>query len=334
MLNLQANPDSNASGIILEAQMHKSKGILCSLLVQNGTLHKGDFLVVGSTYCRVKNIANDKLIELESAGPSMPVEVFGFDEMPNAGDRFVVTTERKAKAIAENYAEELKEKRIAQASRFGLNELILQSGKNIKELLLIIKADTQGSFESIAGSISKIITDEVIIKIIHSGAGAITESDVHLAEASNAIILGFNVRANVSAANAAERSKIRINYYNIIYNLLDDVKQIVSGMLSPIIREEFLGTAEIKQVFEISKIGKIAGSYVTKGVVKRNSKVRLLRDNVVIFEGMLKTLKRFKDDVREARENFECGIALSNYDDLQVGDIIESFDIIEEKRSL
>lgn len=334
MLHLTANPNSAASGVIVEAQMHKNKGILCSLLVQNGTLRKGDFLVVGATHCKVKNIVNDKAMELEFAGPSMPIEVYGFNEMPNAGDRFVVTTERKAKAIAENYASALKEKRISQATKFGLNELMLQSGKNTKELLLIIKTDTQGSFEAISGSVSQIITDEVIIKIIHSGAGSITESDVHLAEISNARILGFNVKANPNAINAADKSKIKISYYNIIYKLLDDVKSIVSSMLSPIIREEFSGSAEVRQIFEISKIGNIAGSYVTKGVVKRNSKVKLIRNNAIIFEGTLKTLKRFKDDVKEARENFECGIAINNYDDLQIGDIIESFDIIEEKRTI
>ncbi|MFP3018184.1 MAG: translation initiation factor IF-2 [Candidatus Tisiphia sp.] len=338
MQDLKANFSGLTAGVVIEARVDKGKGAVATILVQRGTLRNGDIVVAGTKYGRIKRMNNDKGLYLTEAEPTLPVEIYGLNEVPRAGDQFnVVQNEKQARDIVE-YRERLaKEKKISVTQRSTLEELFLKASGNsgmIKELPIIVKGDVQGSIEAIITSLLKLPNDEVRLKILHHAVGGILESDVTLAKASNAIIVGFNVRTNNNALAMAEKEKVDIRYYSIIYNLLDDIKSIMSGMLSPIIREQYIGTAEIRQLFTVSKVGKVAGSYVTKGTIKRGVGVRLLRDNIVIHEGKLKTLKRFKDDVKEVHENFECGIAFENYDDIKEGDIVEVFEIIEEKKQL
>lgn len=336
MQDLKANYSGLTAGVVIEARVDKGKGAVATVLVQRGILKNGDIVVAGTTYGRVRRINNDKGIELKEAPPTLPVEIYGLDVAPRAGDQFnVVQNEKQAKDIIE-YRERLaKEKKISANQKSSLEELFLKaSGGMVKELPIIVKGDVQGSIEAIVSSLQKLPNDEVKLKVLHYAVGGIVESDVTLAKASNAIILAFNVRANSNALAMADREKVDIRYYSIIYNLIDDIKSIMSGMLSPIIREQYIGSVEIRQVFVVSKVGKVAGSYVTKGIIKRGAGVRLLRDNIVLHEGKLKTLKRFKDDVKEVRENFECGIAFENYDDIKEGDVVEVFEIIEEKKQL
>ncbi|MCF8462328.1 MAG: translation initiation factor IF-2 [Rickettsiaceae bacterium] len=332
--SLKASFGSDASGVVLETRLVKNSGMTCTFLVQNGTLKIGDFLVAGGTCCRVKLLKDYTGAEISEANPSMPVEVWGFDELPHSGDRFAVTTEKRARMIAENFAENFREKRIAKAHKGGLNELLLQSGKNLKELILIIKADTQGSIEAINYSLNKIVSDEVKLRIVNSAVGEIKESDISLASTINAMILGFNVKANSGAAEMANTKGVKISLYSIIYNLVDQVKEIMGEMLTPISIEEFLGTAEVRQIFDIGKVGKIAGCYVTKGLIKRNAKARVLRNSKVVAEGVVKTLRRFKDDAKEVKENYECGIAVNNYDNMELHDIIECFEVVQQKRKI
>lgn len=337
MLDLKADPTSKARGVIIESKVDKARGVITTLLVQKGTLKIGDILIAGAHYGRVRVMGDDKGRSLETAGPSMPVEVCGLDGSPEAGEDFVVvTTERQARDISEYRQKRARELRTSTASKGTLEELFAKaSGNSItKELPLIIKTDVNGSAEAIVGSLDKFATSEVKVKILHKAVGGINESDISLAQASGAIIIGFNVRANEQAKKLAEKSAIDIRYYSIIYNLLDDMKLMLSGMLSPIIREVFLGLVEIRSVFNITKVGKVAGAFVTEGMIKRGARVRLLRDDIVIHEGKLKTLKRFKDDVKEVKSNFECGIAFENYDDIKEGDKVEVFEMVEEKRTL
>jgi translation initiation factor IF-2 len=305
--------------------------------VQRGSLRVGDLVVAGETFGRIRRMINDKGHSVHLATPSEPVEIIGLENVPSAGDRMdVVKTDKQARDIAEYRERKNKEVKMAAGARSSLEDLFSKASGDgfIKELPIIIKADVQGSIEAIVSSITKLSNAEVRLKVLHSAAGAITESDVTLATASGAMIVGFNVRANSDAALAVDRAGVDMRYYSIIYNLIDDIKSIMSGMLSPIMREEYLGSVEIREVFNITKTGKVAGSYVTKGIIKRGAGVRLLRDNVVIHEGKLKTLRRFKDDVKEVRENYECGIAFENYEDIRVGDTVEVFEIIEEKQTL
>lgn len=338
MEELKANYDATALGSVIEAKMDKGKGALATILVQRGTLKVGDLIVAGETFGRIRLMSNDKGVAIKEAGPSDPVEVIGLSEAPQAGDSFnVVESEKQARDITEYRIRKAKENKVTLAQKGNsLEDLFARaSGEGaIREVPIILKGDVQGSIEAIATSLAKIEHDEVSVKILHSAVGGITESDIQLANASGGIILGFNVRASGSAATLADKLKVDIRYYSIIYNLIDDMKALMSGMLKPIIREEYIGSVEIRQVFNITKAGKIAGSFVTKGVIKRGAGVRLLRDDIVIHEGKLKTLKRFKDDVKEVSENYECGIAFENYDDIKVGDKVEVFEIIEEKRSL
>lgn len=336
MSDLKANPNASASGTVIEARIDTSKGVIATVLVQRGTLKVGDIVVASESYGRVKKMINDHGKVVKDCTPSVPVEIWGFDKPPMAGDIFsVVPTEKHARDICDYRARKAAEARNVAVKRSSLEELFLKaSGKSgIKELPIIIKGDVRGSIEAIANSIMKLSNEEVVIRILHSAAGGITESDVALATASKAVILGFNVRANVNAAMHADKNAVDIRYYSIIYNLIEDVSALVSGMLSPIIREEYLGSAEIRQVFNITKVGKVAGCYVKRGVIKRGVGVRLVRSDVVIYEGSLKRLKRFSDDVKEVKENFECGISLENYEDIQVGDMVEVFEVIEQKRS-
>jgi translation initiation factor IF-2 len=335
MLDLKASAKQKPRGTVIESRIDKGKGVVATLLVQKGTLRKGDIVVAGAAEGRVKSISDDKGNVLEEAGPSRPVEVLGFNEVPVAGEVFTKTeTDKEARDIVEYRKKLLLIEKQKAAGKNTLDNLFKNAASGLKELNVIVKGDVHGSVEAINGSLEKIESTEVKVKVIHSGAGAISESDVQLANATKAIILGFNVRAEVNAKILAEQEKIDIRYYNIIYNLLDDVKLIVSGMLSPIIREVYLGSALIQQIFKMSKFGKVAGCKITQGEVKRGAGVRLIRDNVVIHEGKLKTLKRFKDEVAEVREGFECGMAFENYEDIKEGDTIEAFEKVEEKQVL
>jgi translation initiation factor IF-2 len=307
-----------------------------TLLVQRGTLDVGDIVVAGSAWGRVRALIDDQGENVDEAGPSVPVEVLGFGSAPEAGDQFaVVESEARAREITD-YRQRKRRETLGTAGTSRTLEQMMQQLKEdgTKEFTLLVKGDVQGSVEAIAGSLKKISTDEVEARIVHSAVGGITESDVALAHASGAVIVGFNVRANVQAKAAAERDGVEIRYYNIIYDLVNDVKDAMSGLLAPTIREIFLGNAQILEVFNISKVGKVAGCRVSEGKVERGAKVRLIRDNVVIHEGTLSTLKRFKDEVKEVTAGQDCGMAFANYQDMRAGDVIECFNIETIKRTL
>ncbi len=336
LLELKANPDRAAEGIVVEAKLDKGRGAVASVLVDRGTLKVGDIVVAGTEWGRVRALLDDHGQQVPSAGPSTPVEVLGFQGTPEAGDRVaVVENEARAREITE-YRVRLKRETLQKTTGRGSLEQMMKGLQTAgrKEFPLVVKTDVQGSLEAISGALEKLGTEEVAARIIHGGVGGVTESDVTLAEASGAAIIGFNVRANVQARQAAERAGIEIRYYNIIYNLVDDVKAAMSGLLSPERRETFLGNAEILEVFNITKVGKVAGCRVVEGVVERGASVRLIRDNVVIHEGKLATLKRFKDDVKEVHAGQECGMNFENYQDMRQGDVIECFRVEEIARTL
>ncbi|MDT8345611.1 MAG: translation initiation factor IF-2, partial [Thermohalobaculum sp.] len=336
LLELRANPERAAEGAVIEAKLDVGRGPVATVLIQRGTLRLGDIFVVGEQWGRVRALMNDKGERVSEAGPSEPVEVLGLQGTPEAGDTLnVVESEAKAREIADYRERKARDKQAAQGSRTTLDQLLAQAGTaGVKELPLVVKADVQGSAEAIVQALEKVGNEEVRVRILHSGVGAITESDVTLAEASKAPIIGFNVRANAPAREAANQKGVEIRYYSIIYDLVDDVKQAASGLLSPEVREKYLGYAKIKQVFKVSGIGKVAGCEVTDGVARRDVGVRLLRDNVVVHEGRLKTLKRFKDEVKEVRGGQECGMAFENYEDIREGDVIEIFEREEIERTL
>jgi translation initiation factor IF-2 len=338
ILDLKANPDRTAEGVVIEAKLDKGRGSVATVLVQAGTLKIGDILVAGNEWGRVRALVNDKGEQIKEAGPALPVEVLGLQGTPQAGDRFaVVENEAKAREIAEYRQRLAREKSVARQAgqRGSLEQMMSQlQTSGLKEFPLVIKGDVQGSIEAIIAALDKLGTDEVRARIVHSGAGAITESDVSLAETSGAAIIGFNVRANKQARDASEQAGIEIRYYNIIYDLVDDIKAAMSGLLSPERRETFLGNAEILEVFNITKVGKVAGCRVTEGKMERGAGVRLIRDNVVIHEGKLKTLKRFKDEVSEVPVGQECGMAFENYEDIRAGDTIEAYRVEMITRTL
>jgi translation initiation factor IF-2 len=338
LLNLQANPARPTEGTVIEARLDKGRGPVATVLVQRGTLKVGDLIVGGSQWGRVRALLDDKGDTRQDAGPSMPVEVLGFSGSPEAGDRVaVVETEARAREITEYRERQRREKAAARGNlaRGSLSDMMSQlktTGR--KEFPLVIKGDVQGSVEAIVATLENLNTEEVAARVIHAGAGGITESDITLAETSGAAVIGFNVRAHKEARALAEQSGIEIRYYNIIYNLIDDVKAAMSGLLAPTLREEMLGNAQILEVFTISKVGKVAGCRVTDGTVQRGAHVRLIRDNVVVHEGKLSTLKRFKDEVKEVQAGQECGMAFENYQDMRTGDVIECYTVQEIKRSL
>ena len=337
LLELKANPDRNAEGAVIEAKLDVGRGPVATVLVQNGTLRKGDIFVVGEQWGKVRALINDQGERVDEAGPSVPVEVLGLNGAPEAGDVLnVVSSESEAREIADYRVKAAKDKKAAAGAGTTLDQLLAKAkaDENVSELPILVKADVQGSSEAIVQAMEKVGNDEVRVRVLHSGVGAITESDVTLAEASGAPIIGFNVRANAPARNAANQKGVEIRYYSIIYDLVDDVKAAASGLLSAEIKETFIGYASIKEVFKISGTGKIAGCEVTEGVARRDAGVRLLRDNVVIHEGKLKTLKRFKDEVKEVQGGQECGMAFENYEDIREGDVIEIFETEEIERKL
>ena len=336
VLDLKANPNRSAEGVVIESKVDKGRGNVATILVQRGTLKVGDIFVAGKEWGRVRALVNDHGQKITEALPTMPVEILGFNGSPAAGDEFyVVEHENRAREIAEYRLQKEKNARAAAAAKSNMDRLILgQAASGGKELAVVIKTDVQGSLEAITGSLIKLATDEVSVRVLHGAVGGINESDVTLANASKGIIIGFNVRANPQARDLARQEGLDIRYYSIIYNVIDDVKAAMGGLLSPTLKENFLGYAEIRNVFNITKVGKVAGCYVTEGIVKRGAKVRLLRDNVVIHEGSLKTLKRMKDEVKEVKSGFECGMAFENYDDIKENDVIECFEIEAIARTL
>jgi len=337
ILELKANPNRAAVGAVIEAQLDVGRGPVATVLVQNGTLRQGDIFVVGEQYGKVRALINDQGERVKEAGPSVPVEVLGINGTPEAGDVLNVTeTEAQAREIAEYRANAAKDKRAAAGAATTLEQLMANAKANedVSELPILVKADVQGSAEAIVQAMEKIGNDEVRVRVLHSGVGAITETDVGLAEASGAPIMGFNVRANASARNTANQKGVEIRYYSVIYDLVDDVKAAASGLLSAEIKENFIGYANIKEVFKVTGVGKVAGCLVTEGVARRSAGVRLLRDNVVIHEGTLKTLKRFKDEVPEVQSGQECGMAFENYEDIRPDDVIEIFEREEVTRTL
>jgi translation initiation factor IF-2 len=336
LLDLKANPNRPAEGVVLEAKLERGRGAVATVLIQRGTLHVGDIFVAGSEWGRVRALVDDRGNSQDSAGPSTPIEVLGLNGTPLAGDDFVVAeSEGRARDIADFRQRRRREASAAAGVRGTLEQMFSQIAAGAaKELSIVVKSDVQGSLEAIVGALDKLSTGEVSIRILHSAVGGINESDVILAKATGAVIIGFNVRANPQARDLARRDGVEIRYYSIIYNLIDDMRAALSGLLAPTLRERLLGNASVREVFNITKIGKVAGCLITDGLVRRGAKVRLLRDNVVVHEGALKTLKRFKDEVREVREGYECGMAFENYQDLQAGDVIECFEIEEVARAL
>ncbi len=337
ILELKANPDRAAEGAVIEAQLDVGRGPVATVLVQRGTLKQGDIFVVGEQYGKVRALINDRGERVKEAGPSVPVEVLGLNGTPEAGDVLnVVKSEGQAREIAEYREKAAKEKRAAAGAGTTLEQLLAQAkeNENVKELPILVKADVQGSAEAIVQAMDKIGNDEVRVRVLHSGVGAITESDIGLAEASGAPVIGFNVRANAPARNSANQKGVEIRYYSVIYDLVDDVKAAASGLLGAEIRENFIGYAEIREVFKVTGVGKVAGCLVTEGIARRSAGVRLLRDDVVIHEGTLKTLKRFKDEVSEVQSGQECGMAFEKYEDIREGDVIEIFEREEVERNL
>ncbi|WP_135080793.1 translation initiation factor IF-2 [Terasakiella sp. SH-1] len=329
VLELKANPNRAAEGVVVEAKQERGRGNIATVMVQRGTLNIGDIFVVGSEWGRVRALVNDHGHHVKSSGPATPVEVLGLQGTPAAGDQLIVVeSEAKAREVSEYRTNKDKAAKAAASGRGTLEELFSQiAAGEVKELPVLIKGDVQGSIEALQGTFDKLGRDDVKVKVLHGAVGAINESDITLARASNALIIGFNVRANPQARELAKRDGVDIRYYSIIYDAADDVKRMMSGLLDPVYQEKFIGYAEIRETFNISKIGTIAGCMVTEGVVKRGAKVRLLRDNVVVHDGQLGQLKRFKDDVKEVKSGFECGMSFENYNDLKVGDMIECFEM-------
>ena len=335
MAELKANPNRRARGLVIEAELDKGKGPVATVLVQKGTLRIGDPIAAGSAYGKVRAMMDDKGRRVKEAGPSTPVEILGLNDVPNAGEVFVgCGNEKEARNFADTFIRQGRVKMLDETkSRMSLDDLFnqIQEG-NLKELGIIVKADVQGSVEAIKQSLVKLSNDEVVVKIIHGGVGAINESDVSLAAASNAIIIGFNVRPDATAKETAEREGVDMRLYRVIYNAIEDVEAAMKGMLEPVYEEKVLGHAEVRQTFKASGVGTIAGSYVLDGVIERDSNVRITRDGIVIYDGKLASLKRFKDDVKEAKTGYECGCVFERFNDVKEGDIIEAFKMVEIPR--
>ena len=336
MAELKADPKRKAKGTVIEAKLDKGRGSVATLLIQNGTLHVGDSILVGSTYGRIRAMFDDKGKSIKSAGPSIPVEILGLSEVPSAGDRFtVVKDEKTARNMAEARKEKIKNESFHSVNRVSLEDLYSQIQEGtVKELSIIVKADVQGSVQAIKQSLEKLSTEDVKVRVIHGGVGAITETDVTLATASNALLIGFNVRPDSNATVVADKEGVEIKTYRIIYDAIEDVKSAMIGMLDPEYKEVVNGKAEVRMVYKISNVGTIAGCYVTDGKILRNSEVRIIRDGIVIFESTLASLKRFKDDAKEVNSGYECGLSVDKFNDIKEGDIIESFSMqaIERKQ--
>jgi len=335
ILELKANPKRNARGLVIEAQLDKGRGVVATVLVQKGTLKVGEPIAAGSSYGKVRAMIDDKGRRVKEAGPSTPVEILGLNNVPNAGEVFVACdSEKDARSFAETFVSQNREKMLEETrSRMSLDDLFsqIQTG-NLKELELIVKADVQGSVEAVKQSLTKLSNEEVVVKVIHGGVGAINESDVSLASASNAIIIGFNVKPDMTAKATAEQEKVDIRLYSVIYKAIEDIEAAMKGMLDPIFEEKVIGHAEVRQIFKASGVGNIAGSYVLDGVFERNCKVRITREGKQIFEGDLASLKRFKDDVKEVKAGYECGLVFDGFNDIAEFDIVEAYKMVEVPR--
>lgn len=331
---LKANPNRAAKGTVIEAELDKGRGSVATLLVQTGTLHVGDPIVVGNTFGRVRAMVNDIGRRVKTAGPSTPVEITGLNDVPNAGDQFLVFKDEKtARQVGEARASKQLDEQRSDKAKLSLDDLFEQIKQgDVKDINLIVKADVQGSAEALTATLQKIEVEGVKVKIIHTGVGAITESDIILASASNAIVIGFNVRPDGNAKSTAETENVDIRLHRIIYKVIDEIEVAMKGMLDPEYEEKVIGQVEVRQTFKVSKIGTIAGGYVTEGTITRDSGIRLIRDGVVIFEGEVDVLKRFKDDVKEVSQGYECGITIKKYNDIREGDVMESFVMQEIER--
>jgi translation initiation factor IF-2 len=336
VLELKASTDTPAKGVVIEARLDKGRGPVATLLVQSGTLRRGDIVLTGAVYGRVRAMLDENGKAVQEAGPSIPVEVQGLSEVPNAGeDMMVIADERKAREIANFRQGKFRDVKFAKQQATKLENMFGQMGEGEKKVLtLVIKSDVQGSQEALVHALTRLATEEVKVSVVHAGVGGITESDVNLAMAARAVIIGFNTRADATARKLIESAGIQVRYYNIIYDAVEEMKAALSGMLAPEMKEQVLGLVQVRQVFKISKIGTVAGCYVQEGLVKRSAQVRVLRDNVVIHTGDIDSLKRFKDDVREVKAGFECGMSLKNFSDIKEGDQFEVFEVLEVARSL
>ncbi len=336
MKELKASQEGPARGVVLEARKEKGRGTVATVLVQQGTLHAGDYFFCGSTWGRVRAMTDDTGKRVQEAGPSDPVEVMGFEDVPKAGDLLqVVENEARAREVAEYRSQKEKEEALAGPRKASLENLFEQLAEGeAKELSIVVKADVQGSVEVLKDTLERLSTDKVKINVLHGSVGAISTNDIMLASASNAIVIGFNVRPERTARELAEQEKVDVRLYTVIYDLIDDIKKAMVGLLEPVYREEELGQAEVREVFRVPKVGAVAGCHVTNGVIPRNAKVRLLRDNVVVYDGTIASLRRFKDDVSEVRQGFECGIGLERFQDIKVGDVIEAYRMVEVEPEL
>jgi translation initiation factor IF-2 len=336
VLELKAPVKAPAKGVVIEARLDKGRGPVATVLVRSGTLHKGDIVLAGAVFGRVRAMNDENAKAVNDAGPSIPVEIQGLQDVARAGDDVIVLTdEKKAREIALFRQGKFRDVKLAKQQAAKLENVFDQlAAEGVKTLALIIKADVQGSYEGLAHALTKLSTEEVRVNIVHTGVGGITESDINLALASKAVVIGFNTRADAAARKLAENSGVDLRYYNIIYEAVDDVKAAINGMLAPERKESVVGTVEVRNVFRISKVGTVAGCMVTDGVVRRGSSVRLIRGGVVVHTGELDSLKRFKDDVKEVKQGFECGLSLKGFNDVQVGDQIEVFEVVEVARTL
>jgi translation initiation factor IF-2 len=335
IMELKADPDRPATGVIVEATIDRGRGPVATVIIQEGTLREGDAFISKAEYGRVRALINDQGQKVTEAGPSMPIEVIGFSKVPKAGVSFTcVEDEKKARNIAEYWSIKEREKELSKTSKITLEQLYEKIQEGVKEFNVIIKGDVQGSIEALSEALNKLSTDDVKLKIIHSSTGAVTETDVLLASASDAIIIGFNVRPDSRVSELAEKEGVEIKFYDVIYNIIADVRAGMSGLLEPVYEEIFQSRAEVRDLFKVPRIGVIAGSYVIDGKILRNSNIRLVRDGVVIYDGKIMSLKRFKDDAKEVQSGFECGIGLEGFNDIKVGDIIEAYTLKEVERTL
>ena len=332
MKELRANPNRRAKGIVIEAKLDKGRGPVATVLVQNGTLRNGDTIIAGTAVGRVRAMKDDKGVSVSEAGPSVPVEIIGLSDVPTSGDEFnAVEDERMARELADKRRQKIREEELGANAKVSLDDLFAQISDGAKELKIIVKADVVGSAEAVRSSLEKLSNSEVKVRIIHSAVGGITEGDVMLAAASNAIIVGFNVRPDKNALDTADRQKVDIRTYRIIYQCIEEITAAMKGMLAPVFKEELLGHAEVRQTIRVPNVGTIAGCYILDGKVTRKGMVRVLRDSVVIFEDKIASLRRFKDDVKEVAEGYECGIGLEKFNDIKEGDILEVYEMVEQK---
>ncbi|MDD3618381.1 MAG: translation initiation factor IF-2, partial [Desulfobulbaceae bacterium] len=336
ILELKADPMRKARGTVIEAQLHKGRGPVATVLVQEGTLRPGDYFVAGQFSGKVRSLTNDRGVQVQEAGPSMPVEVQGLSGVPQAGDEFVVVTDEKmAKSVSEARQLKAREHELASASKVSLDNLFEKMAEqDLKELRVVLRADVQGTLEAFGQAAEKLSTEAIRVRVLHEGAGSITESDVHLAAASDAIIIGFNVRPSIKVKELAEKEQVDIRFYDVIYHALEDIEKAMVGMLEPTFEEKVIGTAEVRQTFHVPKVGTVAGCAVIDGKLERNARVRVMRDGVVIYTGNISSLKRFKEDVKEVQTGYECGVSVENFNDIKVGDLLEAFVMEEVAASL